>query len=236
MTHSETLDQLATALAKAQAQVMGAKKDAANPFYKSKYADLGSVWEACREALTANGLSVVQLPGFEGGEARLTTYLLHSSGQWIAGTAGSPLVKHDPQGVGSALTYLRRYALAAVVGVVQEDDDGNDASGRTMQVPTSKMARAVERSVSKAADQAGVAYAPPLDQPPPALATKDPMPWEEVGISMHTIAPFSERGLSLSAMSRSQLMKAQLHVMQHPEIAHSEAWAALIKSAIAAKA
>lgn len=127
--HSEKLDALGAALAKAQAAVKGAKKDANNPFFKSSYADLASVWEACREALTSNGLSVVQFPGFENGIATLDTMLLHSSGQWISATAGTPLTKNDPQGVGSALTYLRRYALAAVASVSPEDDDGQAASG-----------------------------------------------------------------------------------------------------------
>src|SRR5881394_2722278 len=100
MQHSEQLNELGAALAKAQAQVKGAKKDSANPFFKSSYADLSSVWDACRDALTGNGLSVIQLPGFADGIATLDTILLHSSGQWISGTAGAPLGKQDAQGVG----------------------------------------------------------------------------------------------------------------------------------------
>jgi len=135
-THSMTLDLLAKALCAAQSQVEGAKKDSENPYFRSKYADLSSVWLACREALHSNGLSVVQSPGFENGVVTLTTILLHESGQWIQGTAGAPAVGKskdgvqlppDAQSVGSALTYLRRYALAAIAGVVQEDDDGEAA-------------------------------------------------------------------------------------------------------------
>jgi hypothetical protein len=126
--HSEQLDALGAALAKAQAAVKGAKKDSTNPHFNSKFADLASVWDACREALISNGLSVVQLPGFENGIVTLDTMLLHSSGQWIRGKAGAPIGKQDAQGVGSALTYLRRYALAAVASVAPEDDDGNAAS------------------------------------------------------------------------------------------------------------
>jgi hypothetical protein len=126
--HSEQLDALGAALAKAQAAVKGAKKDSTNPHFNSKFADLASVWDACREALISNGLSVVQLPGFENGIVTLDTMLLHSSGQWIRGKAGAPIGKQDAQGVGSALTYLRRYALAAVASVSPEDDDGNAAS------------------------------------------------------------------------------------------------------------
>ena len=134
--HSEALDQLATALAKAQSQVKSAVRDSLNPFFKSKYADLASIWDACRDALTSNGLSIAQFPGpYENGTASLTTILLHSSGQWISEKASAPVAGKgnavpDAQGVGSAISYLKRYAIAAVAGVVTEDDDGNAATGK----------------------------------------------------------------------------------------------------------
>lgn len=129
MQHSEQIDKLAGALAKVQASLLPATKDAENPFFKSKYADLNSVWNACREGLSANGLAVVQSPGPCGGnQVEMTTMLTHSSGQWIAGTLSIPLAKVDPQSYGSATTYARRYALAAMVGVVADDDDGNAAA------------------------------------------------------------------------------------------------------------
>lgn len=124
MQHSDHMDALAAALAKAQANIEGAVKDKVNPHLKSKYADLSSVWDACRESLKENGLSVVQ--GAEPSEVStlaLTTMLLHSSGQWVSGTMTMPLAKADPQGYGAALTYARRYGLAAMVGVCPEDDD-----------------------------------------------------------------------------------------------------------------
>lgn len=131
--HSAELKDLAAALVKAQATVKGAVKDSNNPFYKSKYADLASVLDACGEALTVNGLSVVQLPGYVATDnsfvATLTTMLLHTSGQWLQETGGAPIAKPDAQGVGSVVTYLRRYALQAVARVAPEDDDGNAASG-----------------------------------------------------------------------------------------------------------
>jgi hypothetical protein len=131
---SQELDKLAGALVKAQSAMKAAVKDSTNPHFKSKYADLASVWDACREPLTKNGLAVVQLPGFErldeGSVATLTTMLLHESGQWIRETAKAPLTKADAQGVGSVLTYLRRYSLAAVASVAPEDDDGNAGSHR----------------------------------------------------------------------------------------------------------
>lgn len=137
MTTSETINELAGALAKAQGQIKGAAKDADNPFFKSKYADLASVWEACRAAVTANGLSVLQAPraaAFEGGWIiEVETRLLHSSGQWMADSLTLPVGKPDAQGVGSAITYARRYALASFVGVAPEDDDGNAAVKGTQQ-------------------------------------------------------------------------------------------------------
>jgi len=129
MHQSESIANLAKALSIVQGKLTYAKKDSANPFFKSKYADLESVWDACRDLLSANGLAVVQLPGefFEGTMA-LTTIITHSSGEWISQQMSLPVTKPDAQGAGSALTYMRRYALAAVVGVVQADDDGNAAS------------------------------------------------------------------------------------------------------------
>lgn len=127
---SETIATLAAALAKAQAAIQPASKDKLNPAFRQHYADLTSVWDACRDALTSNGLSVVQMP-IDAGEGRvgLSTMLLHSSGEYIQSVVSTRLVKDDPQGVGSALTYLRRYALSAMVGVVADnDDDGNAAS------------------------------------------------------------------------------------------------------------
>lgn len=130
MNTSESIGDLATALAKAQATVAGAKKDADNPFFKSKYADLASVVEAIRKAFADNGLSYVQTPCTnDKDEVGVETLLMHSSGQWIKGDPFFvPVSKQDAQGFGSALTYTRRYALAAIAGVAQVDDDGNAAA------------------------------------------------------------------------------------------------------------
>ena len=129
MTQSESIANLAKALSIVQGKLTYAVKDSANPFFKSKYADLESVWDACRNLLAENGLCVMQFPGeFIDGCMSLTTILAHSSGEWIKQTMEVPVTKPDAQGAGSAITYMRRYALAAVVGVVQADDDGNAAS------------------------------------------------------------------------------------------------------------
>lgn len=127
------IDKLAAALAVAQGKFEGAKKDAANPFHKSKYADLASVWDAVRLPLAENGLSVVQLiADAPAGHIRLVTIILHSSGQKIESAFNMPVKDAgNPQAVGSALTYARRYALMAALGVAPEDDDGNAATTKT---------------------------------------------------------------------------------------------------------
>src|SRR5574344_693014 len=122
--HSSSIDQLAGALAAAQAEMTFAKKDSTNPFLKAKYSDLASVWDAVRVPLTKNNLCVTQLPTGE----TLTTVLAHKSGQYIASTmpvkTGRNDARNDAQAYGSALTYARRYALSAIVGIAQDDDDG----------------------------------------------------------------------------------------------------------------
>lgn len=136
---SESINELAKALATAQLQLRPAVKDATNPHFRSKYADLGAVWEACREPLANNGLSVVQMPvDSEPGRVALMTLLMHTSGQYISSTVSTRLQKDDAQGVGSALTYLRRYSLASVVGIVADDDDDGNAASQKPQAPTTK--------------------------------------------------------------------------------------------------
>ena len=129
MNSSESIKELATALAVVQGQLTFAKKDSKNPFFKSNYADLESVWDACRSLLSDNGLAVMQFPGeYMDGNMALNTIITHKSGEWMSQEMSVPVSKPDAQGAGSALTYMRRYALAAVVGVVQADDDGDSAS------------------------------------------------------------------------------------------------------------
>ena len=147
---TETTGKLAAALAKAQSEIKGAKKDAENPFFKSTYADLASTWEACREALSKNELAVAQPTDLLDGQMILRTVLLHSSGESITGIL--PIMvgeKATAQQVGSAITYCRRYALAAMVGVAPEDDDGNSASETaartTIKKPQPKQLTLVER-------------------------------------------------------------------------------------------
>jgi len=141
MIQSDSIANLAKALSIVQGKLTHAKKDSANPFFKSKYADLESVWDACRNLLADNDLAVAQFPGTYSEldkSMSLTTILTHESGEYISHEMSVPVTKADAQGAGSALTYMRRYALAAVVGVVQADDDGNAASNPQVKQPVVK--------------------------------------------------------------------------------------------------
>lgn len=129
MYQSDELNELAAALAKCQAEMKPAIKDSVNPFFKSKYSDLNSVWEACREPLSNNGLSVVQTMQEMDGKFQLVTTLLHSSGQWMKSYFPILVQKQDAQSYGSACSYARRYSLSSITGctTADEDDDGEKA-------------------------------------------------------------------------------------------------------------
>lgn len=128
---SEQINELAAALSKAQSQIVGALKDSKNPFFKSNYADLASCWDACRKQLSDNGLAVIQTTDFDpSGIVFVITRLTHSSGQWIEGRLPVKAKDDGPQAQGSGITYARRYALAAIVGLAQIDDDAEAATGR----------------------------------------------------------------------------------------------------------
>lgn len=123
---SPEINELNKAISKAQGEMDGAFKDKSNPFYKSKYADLEAIWGVARKPLSSNGLSVRQWIDHDG--IRLVTRLAHSSGQWEIGYWPLTVIKKDPQGVMSSVTYARRGALASILGIFQTDDDGNEAS------------------------------------------------------------------------------------------------------------
>lgn len=126
MEKSESIKEIATALCKFQGSVEKVKKEATNPFFKSKYATLSNILDVIRIPLSEAGLSFVQLPIDEN---KLTTILMHTSGEWISGTYIMRPTKNDPQGLGSTITYQRRYALGAVLGLnIDDDDDGNEGS------------------------------------------------------------------------------------------------------------
>jgi CHAT domain-containing protein len=130
MEKSEHIDELAAALAKAQGMMQHASKDAANPFFKSSYATLGSVMDAIRVPFSSNGLSYTQPATTHDDLITVETMLLHSSGQWISSSLRAKPAKSDVQGIGSTISYLKRYGLQAMAGVASEDDDGEAAVGR----------------------------------------------------------------------------------------------------------
>ena len=126
---SSSIGKLAEALSKAQGKMENAKKDSLNPHFKSKYADLASIIDEIRIPFSTNGLSFVQSIHPTENGIRLITKILHVSGEWIESEIPLLFSKQDMQGFGSALTYARRYGLSALVGIAQEDDDGNHAGG-----------------------------------------------------------------------------------------------------------
>lgn len=130
----ETKD-ISTALAKAQGSIENALKDSKNPHFQSKFASLASVINAVSAELSKNGIAIVQSVMPVDSSIMIVTTLSHSSGQWFRSFTPLILSKNDMQGMGSAITYARRYALSAIVGITQEDDDANTATGKTSAAP-----------------------------------------------------------------------------------------------------
>ena len=144
----------AKAFVAAQMATDAVKKAATNPAFKSKYADLSEVVEAVVPALNKAGIGVMQFPEFDGDWVSVTTTLMHETGASVTGTLRLRPSKADPQGVGSAITYGRRYSLLAMTGAAPEDDDGQAASG-PRQEP--RQTRREEPQESAAVQAAGVA-------------------------------------------------------------------------------
>ena len=135
MEHSESIKNLAKALAKFQGEVRDPAKNEKNPFFKSKYVPLDALIEAVRPTLSANGLSIIQMPSGDGKTISLKTIILHESGEWIESDLFSLVIaKADAQGAGSGVTYARRYQLGAVLNIGwTDDDDGNSISGHEVK-------------------------------------------------------------------------------------------------------
>ena len=152
MLKSESIAALAKAIALSQLHVENALKSSTNPHFKSKYADLAEILNTVRPVFSANGIAIVQTPTFESGVASVETMLCHESGEFISSVCSSPVSKQDAQGIGSAITYLRRYSLAAMCGIAQEYDDGQHA----VQEPQTQR-QAPSRKLSNAEREMGVA-------------------------------------------------------------------------------
>lgn len=149
MPQSEQIIELVKALVAVQAEMPHAKKEASNPFFKSKYADLATIFDVAKPLLSKNGLTMVQFPvECEGNKVALKSLLLHVSGQWLdCGTIIMQPVDTKPQTVGSCITYGRRYSFQSILLLASEDDDGAAASG-TVNKPAM-----AERPVSSGADK-----------------------------------------------------------------------------------
>jgi len=130
MKMSETITELATALAKAQGQIEDATKDGINPAFKSKYADLAAVRAVIREPLAVNDLAIMQFPRTHQGYVEVETMLIHKSGEFVSETLEIPVAKFDAHGIGSGITYGRRYGMMSVLCLAAVDDDGNAATER----------------------------------------------------------------------------------------------------------
>lgn len=124
-------DKLMDAMAKMQSTLDTAKKDSDNPYFKSKYADLAQCLLTAKKPMADNGLSISQHCTFDGVFVQCVSVLGHTSGQMMVSTLNIPVSKKDAQGIGSSITYARRYALSAIVGIAQKDDDGNGSVGIT---------------------------------------------------------------------------------------------------------
>ena len=175
MEKSDSIKALAAALTKAQAEMSGAKKSAKNPFFKSNYANLEEVINCVKEPFANNGLSFMQFPVSADGFAGVNTIILHESGEYIGQEFMLKCAKNDPQGMGSAITYAKRYGLQGAVGLPSEDDDGNAASAPAPKKPQMTQKQAVE-SLAAAKDI-------------PALTTA----WKAIPINLKQDADVAER-------------------------------------------
>jgi hypothetical protein len=131
MQHSEKLGEIAKAIAAAQGELKNVVKDSNNPHFRSKYADLASILDEVRPIYSKHGIAIVQAAFNEGDMIGVETRLIHVSGEWVSGRVSTTLAKRDAQGVGSAITYMRRYGLAGMTLVAQDDDDGEAAVDRS---------------------------------------------------------------------------------------------------------
>ena len=139
MNHSESIKQIAAALAAFQAEVKDPARDGENPHFRSKYVQIDGLLAAVRPILSKHGLSVVQSTGGDGQDISVTTEIMHTSGEWIRTDALIlKAVKADPQGAGSAVTYGRRYSLSAALGVAWDDDDDGNAASAPKPAPKAK--------------------------------------------------------------------------------------------------
>jgi hypothetical protein len=208
MQKSDSIAALAEALSKAQGEITGALKDSANPFFKSKYADLASCWDAARGPLSKHGLAVIQIPTYETDAASgqpqlvLETVLAHASGEWIAASLLLHPKDDTDQAMGSSISYGRRYALTSFCGIAQVDDDGNASSHRGDGLgPAARYAQevAAQRSARPSLDVQKQAIDEYDQLPPPETPEPAPQPAR---------APITDHGPKIPPGQRSNAAPA----------------------------
>lgn len=155
MKMSDTITAIATALAKAQGEIEDATKTGINPAFRSKYADLAAVRAVIREPLAINDLSIVQFPRTVAGGVEVETMILHKSGEFMSESLFMPVSKNDAHGIGSGITYARRYGLMSLLCLAADDDDGNAA----VEKAPASAPKAADPKLVKAAIAAGEAAA-----------------------------------------------------------------------------
>lgn len=192
MNKSESIVKIASALVKAQAAMGNAVKDAKNPFFKSSYADLNAVREACLPALNANGVSVLQPTVHAEGKAYVETVLLHESGEFISSLTEILCAKqNDPQAHGSGISYARRYGLQSLVNLGSADDDGEGAMGRQKQFNAPPQRNLVAEVQQRSATVPPVASVAP---PPVAKSVAQPVAKKTVSFKKPTPSTSVESG------------------------------------------
>lgn len=178
-----TVENIAKALVKAQAEMTKAHKGSENPHFRSKYADLGNVMDACLPALNANEIAVAQVMHSSEGEDFVVTRFIHASGESLECAVRLLIGKPDMQGMGSAITYARRYGLMMLAGIAPEDDDGNAAANN----PGNKKKQ------------------PPANDPPPPAKTAEPLASDYRGReSEYPITFGTHKGKTMLAFTEAQ--------------------------------
>lgn len=146
MKHTEKISQIAAAMVAAQGEFPNVAKNANNPFYKSKYADIAAVIDALRPILAKHRIAFSQFPRFSDNMVHVNSVVLHESGEYISEELSTPIKDQTPQAVGSAVSYLRRYSLLSIFGLAAEDDDANFASGKAKPQTAEKQATPHDQS------------------------------------------------------------------------------------------
>lgn len=216
--HSENIKDLAVALSKAQGEMGLAVKDGKNPHFDSHYATLGSCILASKEVLSKNGLAVVQSPITHDGKLYLITSLIHSSGQWIRSETPILTDKQTAQGMGSGLSYARRYALSAIIGLADKDDDGNGASlvqGEVSNTASQQKPQVFQRSAVPSGRSTGGPGAYVLTMGKYKGATLDEAGPVEAASLLNWIQHLAPPNVRGSAKGKAEAMAVELYLKLH---------------------